>query len=526
MTDRREPAPLLYGPAVEPETSPPAPPPPPSPAADPASLVDLLQGWSPPTVVVVGDFMLDRYAFGNADRLAPDAPVPVLDVQRVEDRPGGASNVCACLATLRARVRAVGVAGGDDAGRALRRALGAAGVDAAGLTADGDRPTTLKENLVGLAQHRHPQKMFRVDTEDRTPLSPEAVARLLAAVDAALAGADVLVLEDYGKGVCTAELCRGVLERARAAGVPVLVDPAADADYARYAGAAAVTPNRTEAERATGLPASDPSAMAARLQKDFKFERVVLTLDRHGALLRGPDGFEEVLPTRARTVYDVTGAGDVVLAALAAAVGQGASWSAGVRLANLAAGLEVEKAGVVPIAFEELFLEAMEDARAGRGKVRTLAELVPELDAHRSRGRTVGFTNGCFDVLHAGHVAYLRAAAGFADLLVVAVNDDDSIRRLKGASRPVNPLEDRLLVLSELGCVSYVVPFSADTPLELIERVRPSVLVKGADYTRDTVVGADAVEAAGGRVELVPLVEGRSTTNILRRTRDAEHAAS
>ena len=173
---------------------------------------------------------------------------------------------------------------------------------------------------------------------------------------------------------------------------------------------------------------------------------------------------------------------------------------------------------MVPIPFEELFLAAMEEARAGRGKVRTLAELVPELEAHRSRGRRVAFTNGCFDVLHAGHVSYLRSAAGFADLLVVGVNDDAGIRRLKGPTRPVNPLEDRLLVLSELASVSYVVPFAADTPLELIEAIRPAVLVKGADYTRDTVVGADAVEAAGGRVELVPLVEGRSTTAILARS--------
>ncbi|BAM02390.1 D-glycero-beta-D-manno-heptose 1-phosphate adenylyltransferase [Phycisphaera mikurensis] len=480
-------------------------------------LLTLLNGWSPPTVVVVGDFMLDRYLFGNADRLAPDAPVPVLDVQRTDDRPGGASNVCVCLAALRARVRAVGIAGDDEPGRALRAALQTAGVETAGLAADGDRPTTVKQNLVGLAQHRHPQKMFRLDFEDRTPLPGAAVERMLAAVDEAIDGAQAVILEDYHKGVCTPELCRGVIERAHAAGLPVLVDPAAIADYGRYAGADAITPNRTEAERATGLSADDPSAMAARLQAEHGFGHVVLTLDRHGALLRSPDGVEETLPTRARSVYDVTGAGDVVLATLAAAVAQGAAYADGVRLANLAAGLEVERSGVVPIPLEELYLEAMEEAAADRGKVRTLQELVPELAAHRHRGRTVAFTNGCFDVLHAGHVGYLRSAAATADLLVVGVNDDQSIRRLKGPERPVNPLEDRLRVLSELACVRYVVPFATDTPLSLIEAVQPSVLVKGADYTRDTVVGASFVEARGGRVELVPLVEGRSTTNILRR---------
>ena len=461
--------------------------------------------------------MLDRYAFGNADRLAPDAPVPVLDVTRVEDRPGGASNVCVCLAALRAEVRAVGLAGDDEAGVALRAALGASRVDTTGLTTDRGRPTTLKQNLVGLAQHRHPQKMFRLDTEDRTPLGDEAVDRLIASVEAAAEGADALVIEDYHKGVCTPRLCREVIRIGSEAGIPVLVDPAALDDYSRYAGADAITPNRTEAERATGLSADSPSDLAEKLQRDHGFGHVVLTLDRHGALLRHPDGREEVLPTRARSVYDVTGAGDVVLATLAAAVAQGASYADAVRLANLAAGLEVEKSGVVPIPFEELFLEVMEDARSDRGKVRTPEELVPELAAHRSRGRTVAFTNGCFDVLHAGHVSYLRSAAAFCDLLVVAVNDDASISRLKGPTRPVNPLDDRLLVLSELACISYVVPFGTDTPLPLIEAFAPSVLVKGADYTRDTVVGADAVEATGGRVELVPLVEGRSTTNILRR---------
>ena len=407
--------------------------------------------------------------------------------------------------------------GEDEPGRALRAALAEAGVGTAGLGADGDRPTTTKQNLVGLAQHRHPQKMFRLDTEDRTPLGDAAVQRLLAATRAAAEGADAVLIEDYHKGVCTPDLCQAIIGLAREAGLPVLVDPAAINDYARYAGADAITPNRTEAERATGLDAGNPSAMAAKLQADHGFGHVVLTLDRHGALLRGPDGAEEVLPTRARSVYDVTGAGDMVLAALAAAVAQGAGWPTAVRLANLAAGLEVEKSGVVPIPFEELFLEVLAEARAGRGKVRTLDELLPELAAHRSRGRTIGFTNGCFDVLHAGHVSYLRSAAATADLLVVGVNDDDSIRRLKGPTRPVNPLEDRLLVLSELESVAWVVPFAEDTPRSLIEAIRPSVLVKGADYTRETVVGADAVEAAGGRVELVPLVEGRSTTNILRR---------
>ena len=484
-----------------------------------SELLSVLEGWSPRRVLVVGDYMLDRYAFGNADRLAPDAPVPVLDIQRTEDRTGGSGNVSRDLLALMCDVACVGLLGDDEAGRTLRRLLEDEGCDVSGLVATHTRPTTIKHNLIGLAQHRHPQKMFRLDHEDRTPIDDAQAQALLAHVHRLLPGCDAVCLEDYGKGVVTQTLASGVIRAARAAGVPVFVDPAAKADYAMYAGASAVTPNRTEAQAATGL--TDPVEMAEAIAERFDIEHVVLTLDREGALLRGPDGAHHRIPTRARTVYDVTGAGDMVLAMLAAAVANGADWPRAVLLANVAAGLEVEQAGVVPIPLGDVTLEVMSAHSDEAGKTRSVEGLLPELAAHRRRGRVIGFTNGCFDLLHAGHVRYLRDARRRCDVLIVGLNSDASIRRIKGDAagppRPLNHQTDRLTVLSELESVSYLVLFGEDEPLELIRAFQPDVLIKGGDYTPEQVVGRDLVASWGGRVELVPLVEGRSTTGLVAR---------
>ncbi len=462
--------------------------------------------------------MLDRYAFGHVDRLSPDAPVPVLDVKRTEDRPGGSANVCRDLVALRCDAIALGIVGDDETGRALAQAMQQDGIDTTHLIAAHNRPTTVKHNLVGLAQHRHPQKMFRLDTEDRTPIDDATVDALLDRLDTLLDDVDVVCLEDYNKGVCTERFCQGVIAKAKAKNVPVYVDPAAITDYGKYRGADCVTPNLTEARLATGV--NDTPEIPKTLQNQHDFTHVVLTMDKSGLLLRDGQGKEHAVPTRARAVYDVTGAGDMVLAMLAAAKANDASWLDAVHLANLAAGLEVEKAGVVPIPFDDVLLEVLRDQHETLGKQRTLEQLLPELRAHRSQGKTVAFTNGCFDILHAGHVAFLRAARAQGDLLVVGLNNDTSIRSIKGETRPVNEEADRVMVLSELQSVDYIVVFGEDTPLRLIEAIKPGVLVKGADYTRETVVGHEIVEAHGGRVELIDLVAGRSTTNILRKLDD------
>jgi len=490
------------------------------------ALITLLDRWARKRVVVVGDYMLDRQVYGDASRLSPDAPVPVLAVERETAAAGGAANVALDCVALGCAVSCVGVVGPDASAGRLRGALEAGGCEVDGLVVDPDRPTTVKHNFVGLAQHRHPQKMFRVDEESRQPV-PEAVAeRILAAAETALEAADVLCLEDYGKGVLAEPVCRGLVAAARRHGVEVLVDPAAIESFEKYRGASCLTPNRTELERVLGrrLPEA-PEGIAPEaeaLRERLELAALVVTLDRDGALLLEGGQPARLVPTEARAVYDVTGAGDMVLAMIAGARANGAAWPAAVALANVAAGLEIERFGVVPVARGEVLLALLRRHHEGVGKWRALADLLPELAAYRQEGKRVAFTNGCFDILHAGHVAFLRAARQAGDLLVVGLNSDMSIRRLKGQDRPVNTEADRVAVLSELESVDYILTFDADTPIELIEAIRPDVLVKGADYTREEVVGAEVVEASGGRVHLVELVEGRSTTNLIRKMRGGD----
>lgn len=485
-------------------------------------LIQFLDRWQKRHILVVGDFMLDRQTFGHADRLSPDAPVPVLVAQREEHQPGGASNVALDLAALQCRPVCLGVVGADSAGKHLCDALRSQGCDVAGLITLPDRPTTLKHSLIGLAQHRHPQKMFRVDWEDKSPISQAAEKKLLAQAAQLLPQADVLCMEDYNKGVLTESLCQGLIRLAKKHRVPVLVDPAAREDYGKYRGATCITPNRYEAALAAGEveSVSDPVAMpriAGKLLKTLNLDAVALTLDKHGILLAQKNAPTLHLPTQARAVYDVTGAGDMVLAMMSAAVANGCDLVAATQLGNAAAGLEVEKFGVVPIALDEVLLYLLSQNNQHLGKLRPLDALCRELTAHRRQGKKIAFTNGCFDILHAGHVQFLRDARQQGDLLVVGLNSDRSIRRLKGEGRPVNHEADRVMVLSELESVDYIVVFEEDTPLKLMKAIRPEVIVKGADYKKSEVVGADFVESYGGRVCLVPLVEGRSTTNLIRK---------
>ena len=485
-------------------------------------LIHRIDSWRSKRITVIGDFMADRYIYGHAQRLSPDAPVPVLAQQRTELKPGGAANVALALRALHCEVDCLGVVGKDAMADELRGSLQADGCDASGLIADKARPTTVKHNFIGLAQHRHPQKMFRVDEESRDPVSKSVADRLLKLAERKLKKSDVLCLEDYGKGVLTESVCQGLIRLAKKAGVPVLIDPAAIEDYSKYRGATCITPNRFEAALATGHDADDADeasiiAIGRKLIRDLKLDTLVLTLDRQGLLLMHKGGKPKFVPTRARDVYDVTGAGDTVLAMLAAALANETGWEHATELANIAAGLEVERFGAVPVDLDEVLLDVLATNNQAHGKLRTLDELVPELQAHKRQGKTIAFTNGCFDILHAGHVSYLRAAAAQGDLLVVAMNSDKSIRKLKGPERPVNHEADRVLVLSALESVDYVVVFSSDTPKPLLRKIKPDVLVKGDEYTHDQVVGYEIVESYGGKIARVPMVKGKSTTNIIRK---------
>lgn len=467
-------------------------------------------------IVVAGDFMFDHYVYGNAQRLSPDAPVPVLAIEDQKWIPGGASNVCLDLKALRCKVSCIGIVGKDRNGYDLKKSLREFGCITTGLIDDPTRPTTIKQNFVGLAQHRHPQKMFRADIEDKSPVSDAIAKKIMAAGDKQIAKADVLIIEDYNKGALTSQVCQHLIKTANKHNVPVLVDPAAIEDYTKYTGATTITPNRTEASLATG-GMTDTAKMAAKMLKELKLQTVVLTLDKSGALLLEKGKKPLTVPTEARSVYDVTGAGDMVIAMLGAALANGATWPDAVMLSNIAAGLEVEKFGVVPIELDEILIAVLQKQHQELGKIRTLDQLLPEISAYRKQGKKIAFTNGCFDILHAGHVAYLRQAKAQGDILVLGVNADHSISKIKGPDRPVNKQDDRLMVLSELQSIDYVIVFDDDTPMKLLKAIKPDILVKGGDYTKDKVVGHEFVEAYGGTVTVVGLVQGRSTTNIIQK---------
>jgi D-beta-D-heptose 7-phosphate kinase/D-beta-D-heptose 1-phosphate adenosyltransferase len=492
-----------------------------------AELIDLVQRLGQPHVLVVGDLMLDRYIWGDAERISQEAPVILLHAERREERLGGASSVSTLLRALGARVALTGIVGGDLDGGHLRQALTDLGIDHEGVLTDSERPTTVKERYIGRAQQRHPQQMIRVDYEVRTPVTGPLETQVSQAIAQQMRKADIVLISDYDKGVCTPGILAATIERARALGLRCLADPLRGSDYRKYHGCSCLTPNRLEAGLATGRRLRGLEQVfeaAAQLREQLDLEAAVITLDKDGMALVHRDGRRQIFPTRQRQVYDITGAGDMVLAVLAMALAAGADYSQAIPLANVAGGLEVEKIGVATVTRDEMLhdlLTANPGAAATGDKRMTRDGLVRELEVRRRLGQRIAFTNGCFDVLHAGHVTYLQEARAQADLLVVGLNSDASIRALKGKERPVNPLEARARVLSALEAVDYVTVFEETTPQALIEAIRPDVLVKGADYRKHEVVGAAFVESIGGRIHLAALDEAFSTTGLLQKLRAA-----
>lgn len=489
----------------------------------PAELAHLVERFGRPRIMLIGDLMVDEYIYGNAERLSPEAPVPVVHESYREQRAGGAGNVAVDLAVLGAEVCLVSVRGQDATGELLVNLLQKIGLGTAGVIACADRRTSRKTRLVGLAQHRHPQQMLRLDHEDTAPINATLAEQLMTHIRVHIDQCQIVCLEDYNKGLLTEDFCQQIIALARTQQKPVMVDPALNVPYAKYRGVTTITPNRTEAEWATGLTLRDgidnAPELAAALLQELQMEACILTLDRHGIYLleHGKPGLLHT--TRPRTVYDVTGAGDMVLAALAMARASGATWSQAVDLANVAGGLEVEKFGIVPIKREEILHELLAAESTTRGKERSSPQLLIDLQRHRALGHRIAFTNGVFDILHAGHVRYLGFARQQGDVLVVGVNSDESVQRLKGSSRPINSLADRMDVLAGLAAVDYVVSFADDTPAALIRDVQPDVLVKGEDYADKEVVGRDVVEARGGKVVLAPFLAGRSTSSTIKKMR-------
>ena len=486
------------------------------------SYTDLLKAVTnlgSPKILLVGDFMLDSYIYGDALRISPEAPVQVLKVVRREYAGGGASSVAADVVTLGAKCFCVGVAGDDDNARRLLGILEDIGADTGGLLKINDRPTITKERVIGLAQHRHRQQLLRVDDECTEPLSQEQYKCLADVFKTQLSACDIVCLQDYNKGMLVPEFCQELIALAKQAGKKVLVDPPLDSDYSKFTGASLITPNRKESSHAVGFEIrtiADAEKASGILLEQLQLETVVITLDKEGAYLRTATTAQHV-KTLPRNVYDVTGAGDMMLAMLAVALAAGCDAETALQLANIASGIEVEKFGVATVSVDEIVNEIISTHRGKTGKIHAAKELVRHLDYHRQQQQTIVFTNGCFDVLHRGHIEYLNFCKKQGDIVVLGLNSDGSVRQLKGPERPINNQHDRAAVLAGLESVDYITIFDEPDPLNIIMQVRPDVLVKGADWAEKGVIGREFVESCGGRVELAPLVDGKSSTATIKK---------
>ena len=473
------------------------------------SNVDKLRSYQP-SVLVVGDLMLDHYLWGKCDRISPEAPVQVVDIQQESTVLGGAGNVVNNLISLGAKVTVLSVVGDDDNAQELFDILKQVGIKTDYILQQEQRKTSKKSRVIASNQ-----QVVRFDLESKEDITPYSVAKLLEMYQKMIHKVDVVLLSDYGKGVLTTELTTTIIQMAKALKKPVLVDPKGD-DYRKYKDATIITPNKKEASLATKITIVDEASLykAGRaLRDDLNLSYAIITLSEEGMAIFGDDIYK--MPTVAREVYDVTGAGDTVLASLGYALACGLDIKSAAAFANKAAAVVVGKLGSATVTLDEI--EAYEHSLGNAtslSKIKTKEELLQLLKA--AKNQKIIFTNGCFDILHVGHVKYLEVAKSFGDMLIVGLNSDDSIKRLKGSNRPINSLEDRAYVLASLESVSFVVPFNEDTPLKLIEAIVPDVLVKGADYEGKEVVGSHIAK----EVRLVQFIEGKSTTKIIEKVKN------
>ncbi len=477
-------------------------------------LIDWLPKLAAANVVCVGDVMLDRFVYGEVERISPEAPIPVLRVAREAVTVGGAGNVARNLSALGVPTRLFGAVGDDPAGRKAAEVLSFERQVALSLVTDPDRPTTMKTRFIAGGQ-----QLLRTDEEQVSALAGSALDEVVTAACMAIGdgACGALVLSDYGKGVLTTDVIAAAIEAATKAGVPVLVDPKG-VDFSRYRGASVVTPNRRELGEASQMPVdseADVVAAARHLIETCGLGAIIAT--------RGPNGMTVVsdagevhLPAMAREVFDVSGAGDTVVATVAAGLAAGMQIADAAQLANVAAGIVVGKVGTAVVRLEELS-DGLGGAAGLSSKILGHADLADRIARWRARGLSVGFTNGCFDIVHPGHIALIEQASAACDRLIVALNDDASVRGLKGEGRPVQPQDARARVIASLSGVDAVVLFGGETPLALIEAVKPDVLVKGADYSVEEVVGGDVVTANGGHIVLADLVDGFSTSDTISR---------
>lgn len=483
-----------------------------------STLLEAIFSFVDARIAVLGDVMLDRFVFGEVNRISPEAPIPVIRVLREESMLGGAGNVACNIVRMGGRATLIGAIGKDGAGETVLMAAAREYGLVSALVQDAERRTMVKTRFVSQGQ-----QLLRVDEESPSDVQGELADKLLSALDVALGEAKVLVCSDYAKGVLTDETVARAIRHAREQGAVVIVDPKSR-NFGRYAGATIITPNAQEAAQATGIPCDDDAgiARAARaIAEMVECKAVIITRGSRGmSILSLAGGNEEIvhLPTEAKEVHDVSGAGDTVVAILALALAVDLPLATAARLANLAAAIAVSKVGTAPVETAELTRAVqLADILAGNAKVVNLQEAAAVARSWRLQGRRIVFTNGCFDLLHPGHIRLLERARAEGDRLIVALNSDGSVRRLKGPSRPVQNEAARTVVMASIGVVDLVTVFSEDTPLAAIEAIQPDVLVKGADYTEEQVVGGDVVRARGGRVVLVELEKGHSTTGTVQR---------
>ncbi len=460
-------------------------------------------------VLVVGDVMLDRYYHGSATRISPEAPVPVVRVNNQEDRPGGAGNVALNIAALGGAATLVGVVGADATAKDLASRLAAAGVRCEFLESP-DKPTITKLRVI--SQH---QQLLRMDFEQT--FEPADVAELPARFAAVLDSTQVVIISDYAKGAL--QDVPALITAARAAGKPIIVDPKGT-DFTKYRGATLITPNLLEFETVVGACANERELVekGLELMKELELESILITRGESGMTLLRPGAPELHLPARAQEVFDVTGAGDTVISVLAASLAAGEALAEATALANLAASLAVGKLGTAAISGPELRRALHNEQTSGRG-VMTAEQLRIAVEDAKAHGEQIVFTNGCFDIIHAGHVGYLTEAKKLGDRLIVAINDDASVHRLKGEGRPINPVERRLAVLAGLEAVDWVVSFAEDTPENLLREINPDILVKGGDYSIDQVVGGEYVLSYGGQVKSLEFLDNCSTSAIVEKMR-------
>lgn len=463
--------------------------------------------------LVIGDVMLDRYLIGDVNRISPEAPVPVVLLKQQKECAGGASNVAANLAQLGIKTHLLGCIGADTEGQSLKQLIESNGIDTHGLVTSTHRPTIAKTRILG----GH-QQMMRLDQESHTQFNNEESAQILAAFKIALANKPaVVILSDYAKGLLNTEICQTVVKACRQANIPVLVDPKGH-DYNKYHGATALTPNKKETAEACHTNVNDVELITKAQQLKTKLDLKFLAVTRSEEGITLLDESTHHLQAVAQQVFDVSGAGDTVIATLAAGIMHGLTALDSIELANIAAGVVVGKVGTVPITKTDL-VHALEDQRSHEQahKVCDLPELLEKASAWKQAKQSIVFTNGCFDLLHAGHVTYLEAAKKRGDKLILGLNTDRSVSALKGPSRPVVNENDRARVLAALESVDAVILFDEDTPLKLINAIKPNVIAKGSDYTADQVVGGKEVLSWGGEIALIDLVEGRSTTNLIKK---------